>query len=493
MKENLQLSKSKTLRGLVCPISLWHEIYNSEEWQKEEDISYKVYSSIQIKEIQALARKKFPKGEFAENLISLKNLKEVNFPIYNLNLSFENFHTQIDILVPTHLGWEIYIVKPIAKLKKEIFLEMAYHSFIAKESGWKISATKILFINSNYFFEKEIDLEEYFKVEDVTEKILPIQANLKKQLLNLKTYLHKTPTEVKEIPKCNTPKTCRNPKLCWKELPNLSVFELRESGAILEFLLEKKIHTWTQIPEDLELSFSQKVQIQCSIHQKPHIDKKMISEFLEKIQYPLYFLDFETINPPLPVYPQTKPFQHIPFLYYLFCKHSTHSSLEEFYFIDDFQSDPRKKILDKLSKEISKGSIICYNDLIEKRCLKEAVEIYPEYKEWYETIKDQFIDISQPFREFWYYHPAQKGSASLKAVLTPLTGLSYNNLDIKDGGTANFEFLKLKLNPTFTPIQEETLEKLKFYCKMDAFAINKILEKLKELDSSVEFLLVEKN
>ncbi|EMO30057.1 PF11074 domain protein [Leptospira interrogans serovar Bataviae str. HAI135] len=48
---------------------------------------------------------------------------------------------------------------------------------------------------------------------------------------------------------------------------------------------------------------------------KPFINQKVFIELFEKIRYPIHFLDFESINPPIPVYPKTYPFQHVPFYF----------------------------------------------------------------------------------------------------------------------------------------------------------------------------------
>lgn len=492
-EKTLHINKSQALRGLRCALGLWHEFYNTEEWRKEEDASYKLFSSIQIGEIQKLARKRFPGGVYAYKLESDLDLHTLNTPIYNLQLTFHSFQTQIDIIVPTEFGWEIYIVKPISKIKKDNLMEMAYHSFLAEKSGWKISKANILAIDSNYDYTDTLDLEQYFKIIDLTDKIISQKQSLEPKLLELESDMKKDISTISSVRKCKTPKDCRNTKICWKEITDFSLYDLRESGHIMQSIFDSGVDSLERIPESIELNFPQKVQIQCSIHKKPHIDKKSISEFIEKFRYPLHFLDFETINPALPVYPKTKPFQHIPFLYYLFRQITPESPIEEFYYYDDFETDPRKSILERLSTEIlPNGSLICYNDLIERRCIVESVQLHKEYESWYASIQDSFLDISKPFRNFWYYHPDQKGSASLKSVLSPLTGLSYSNLEIKEGGTANLEFLKLKLDSPDATNRFDILEKIKLYCRMDSLAMVKILEKLKEIDSSVAFLLVEK-
>ena len=72
-----------------------------------------------------------------------------------------------------------------------------------------------------------------------------------------------------------------------------------------------------------------------------------------------------------------------------------------------------------------------------------------------------------------------KGSYSIKSVLPALVPeLSYNDLPIKEGGTASNTFLSM-VNGTFEGDVEETRKHLLAYCKMDTLAMVEILKKLK--------------
>ena len=83
-----------------------------------------------------------------------------------------------------------------------------------------------------------------------------------------------------------------------------------------------------------------------------------------------------------------------------------------------------------------------------------------------------------PFQQKCYYTPEIKGSYSIKYVLPALvTELSYNDLDIKEGGTASNTFLSM-VNETFEGDVEETRRQLLEYCKLDTYAMVKILKKL---------------
>jgi len=86
-----------------------------------------------------------------------------------------------------------------------------------------------------------------------------------------------------------------------------------------------------------------------------------------------------------------------------------------------------------------------------------------------------------PFQQKWYYTPEMRGSYSIKYVLPALVPeLSYNELDIKDGGNASNTFLSM-VNGSFEGNVEQTRSQLLEYCKLDTYAMVKIIDKLLEI------------
>lgn len=126
------------------------------------------------------------------------------------------------------------------------------------------------------------------------------------------------------------------------------------------------------------------------------------------------------------------------------------------------------------------GTILCYNDKFEKRCLEESAAVFSEFKDWLKSILDDFVDLAKPFWEYDYYHPDQKGSTSLKTILPVITGKSYKDLGIKSGQMANSEFLRAKTELISASEKSEIEKNLIEYCKLDTYAMVLILRKIKE-------------
>ena len=81
--------------------------------------------------------------------------------------------------------------------------------------------------------------------------------------------------------------------------------------------------------------------------------------------------------------------------------------------------------------------------------LNDLINVFPEYSNELRGIVNRLKDLMIPFQQKWYYTPEMKGSYSIKYVLPALVPeLSYNDLDIKEGGTASNTFLSM-VNETF--------------------------------------------
>jgi hypothetical protein len=111
--------------------------------------------------------------------------------------------------------------------------------------------------------------------------------------------------------------------------------------------------------------------------------------------------------------------------------------------------------------------------------------VYPEYRDWIEQVCSRLVDLLVPFRSFYYYHPAQKGSASLKAVLPSITGRGYDDLDISDGQTASVAFLTALYGEMPEMEKVKVMADLEKYCGRDTEGMIWIVGRLRELCNSV--------
>jgi len=221
------------------------------------------------------------------------------------------------------------------------------------------------------------------------------------------------------------------------------------------------------------------LQVQSEVDGTTYIDKNEIRNFNNGLNYPLYFLDFETIGPAEPKYNGSRPYQQLVFQYSLHVQETSNSEIIHKEYLADPSQDPRIGFIEQLVQDCDTiGDILVYNIGFERGKLNDLIDVFPEYSNELRGIVNRLKDLMIPFQQNWYYTPEMKGSYSIKAVLPALVPeLSYDDLEIKEGGTASNTFLSM-VNGTYEGNEEETRRQLLEYWELDTFAMVKILDKL---------------
>jgi predicted RecB family nuclease len=276
---------------------------------------------------------------------------------------------------------------------------------------------------------------------------------------------------------CKNPYECEFWDHCTKDKPEFWILNISGIGQKkIDELTQMGIQDISNIPSNFPLSEIQD-RIRASVtNQQEYIAQDLESQ-LNEIEYPMHFLDFETIGPAIPQYAGTRPYQTIPFQW------SDHilnedGKLEHREYLCNEDKDPREEftqtLLDALGTE---GSIVIYTSY-ETGVLNSIIEHFPQYADKLQAIIDRFVDLYAIIRNN-YYHPKFYGSFSLKYVLPALLPeMSYDKLSIQDGMQASLEYLRM-IHPD-TPEDEKTTirDDLLTYCGQDTLAMVKIRDEL---------------
>ncbi|MDO9580410.1 MAG: DUF2779 domain-containing protein, partial [Bacteroidales bacterium] len=328
----------------------------------------------------------------------------------------------------------------------------------------------------------EIDPEGLFSIEDITDPFKEFSKNIQDRIDGMFEVIssEKCP-EIGIGPYCRDPYECAMAE-CWDFLPKDNIFNLYWGGKKCFDLYDSGIITIKDIPAGYKLNQKQHIQQTCEINGQPSVDKVAITSFLSTLRYPLYYLDFETIGPAVPLFDGTRPYQAVPFQFSLHVVNDGSAEAEHFSFLASGTGDLRPAFLLELKKVLGDcGSIVIYNQGFEEGILKELAEAFPEYKDWVSGIRGRLVDLLQPFRNFSYYHPDQKGSASIKKVMPALTGKGYEDMGISDGNSASIAFYTVTYSEATEDERNKVRADLEEYCGQDTEGMIWIVEKLKEL------------
>ena len=503
------LSKSKYTTACQCQKALWLRANKPEEETKDASLEARFAAG---NEIGNLAKSLF--GEFVETtthktngqldisamITKTKRLMECECEVIcEAAFSCPNHYCAVDILRKTPNGWAIYEVKsttskayePLDEKKLGKYaIDIAYQRWVLEQCGVKVTNTYLVTLNSDYELEGELNIHQLFNIIDlsplVENEYLKVPNKVK---LALATLELKGEPSVKLSENCKKPHDCAFWEYCTKHLPKPSVFDVYGSGC----RFDKKLKFYQEGKWSFEDLAQQSIgnipdlQIRCILDDTDYINPAGIKEFLDKITYPLYFLDFESIQPVLPTYQGTRPYMQICFQYSLHYIEYEGGPLKHTAFLAESNGeDPRRALAEALCRDIPRNvCTMAYNDPFEKTRIKEMAEAFPDLADHLLNIRDHIIDLLVPFRAGHYYRPAMGGSFSIKSVLPALfpndPEMDYHNLtgQVHNGGDAMTIFPKIKdMSPTDA---QQAREDLLAYCHLDTLAMVRVWEKLMEV------------
>lgn len=500
------LSKSRFISGTQCEKKLYFDVFRQDLKPLVSDKQQALFDS--GRSIGLFARQVFPNGKdaspenYADFSASIKNtstwIQDKVQTIYEAAFSSNGVFAALDILhIMDGERWAIE-VKGSTQVKPYHVSDASLQYWVMNQSGIAPDKFFIMLINNKYVKQGEIDPSQLFQMVDITEQVLAKQDWVGVKKDTLIEILEKRVEPVKDISKhCKDPFECEYTKHCWSHIPKNSVFDLYNPRG-KEWLLYKQGITQIQdIPEDYKLNHRQQMQVNSAKYQTKYIDTEPIREFLSQCEYPLYFFDFETINPAIPVLDGTSPFNQVPFQYSLHITDEKGEIMEykaflanpsDFKNIEKKEDDPRYKLMSQLKADIKKtGSIIAYNAPFEIAVIKALANIYPEEKEFLEDLNARFVDLLIPFQKAWYYLAEMGSSASIKYVLPAIAPeFSYNDLEINNGGMASETFLSMIYNLNKQE-DETTRNNLLKYCERDTEGMVVIYKHLLDIIASKKY------
>ena len=493
-------SKSKYCDFKQCPKIPWLKKYKPEEYVVDaetqarftagnevgdlamglfgdfvEVTSYKPDGSLDLNRMKALTKQYLAEGR--------DNICEASF-------DYQGLYCAVDILKKNGDGYDIYEVKSGTSPDHHVYIvDTSYQKYVLQKCGVKVNRAFLVTIDTNYIFDGTLDLHKFFKITEVTPLVEKEIGGVEEGLKEAEKVMNsKEEPEIDLSESCNEPYPCAFFGYCTRNLPSPSVFHLYRLayGKKLELYLNG-VYSYEDILEGgIRLNEMRRRQVEYALEDKgTYVDKKGIDEFLGTLFFPLYFLDFETVQPVIPRYVGTKPYQQIPVQYSLHILREPNEELEHREFLGRSEEDPRRALAERLVADIPADvCVLAYNKAFECSRIKELAEAFPDLSAHLLKIRNNIKDLLDPFKNGYYYNRAMGGSFSIKSVLPAIypddPELDYHNLEgVHNGSEAMELFPKLKDMPAEERTKAE--HDLLKYCELDTFAMVKVYEELKRV------------
>jgi len=421
----------------------------------------------QGQEVEKLAR------EFLQEYLREQNPNlEIQFQSTLVDGSYE---ARIDALVfdPEEEVYDLYEIKSSTSVKTEHKWDVAFQAMVV-EASINLRNCFLVLVNKEYVRDGEINVSQLFVIEpagEYVEKVWDDVAAAREKALQVATK-----ASAEGIEPCHKPGDCICPSLCHPDLPDYPVYDIPSLyKKKVNELRAKGILSLDDLPDHYPLTDRQKPYVRAAKQRRPLVNLGGIRAELAKLEYPLYFLDYEAYNPALPIFDGFHPYQWITFQYSLHVIQSPGEDMQHFEFLATEGQDPSTELAASLQEVIgNKGTVLVWHKTFESGRNQDLAELVPESKAFFDDLNSRIYDLKDIFSKGYYIHPDFHGSASIKKVLPVLAGevdQSYDQLQISSGDQAMMAWLELTTGLLGEAQIEETKSNLLEYCKLDTLAM----------------------
>ncbi len=471
------LSKTRLMRGYQCLKSIYLTIHNRE---LEPPIAPELQAIFdQGNAVGAEARKKYPNGVLVDNPAwdffgSLKKtralLKNETEAIFEAAFEYKGCFARSDIIIYSKATkrWSVFEVKSTTKVKDEHLDDVGLQAWIIANAGLPIEKICIMHLNTDCRYP---NLENLFADVDITEELRKRHITIPLRLNEIFKAVRSETAPVVEIgPHCRSPNECAFTRHCWNErkIPELSVFNLPGIGAKKWSLYSNGILSLDD-PKLTDLNPAQQRVVDVFKTKKRFINRDGIKRILAEWKFPLVFLDFETINPAIPRYDGTGPYQQVPFQFSVHVWRSADADLIHKEYLHTEATDPRPTLIPALLDACrGDGNIVAYYSNFEMQRISEMAEYSLSHRGELKSLLDRFVDPLPIFRDF-VYDNGFAGSFSLKTVAPSILGedQSYEGMLVADGSAAQRAFEEIIAPQTSLERRNELIAASLEYCKKD--------------------------
>ncbi len=391
----------------------------------------------------------------------------------------------VDILRKEQNGWAVYEVKSASVAEQDVFLaDVSFQRYVLKQCGVPVSGAYLITINTSYVLDGQLDLNGLFRITDMSEKA-ELEEDKVIETIRMAKKVYKDENE----PRMEIGEDCLDCEYfpyCSRNLPKPNVFNLYRLNRSKKIeYYQKGIVSYEELRNAGTIkNDKQRRQIEYALNDLgTYIDRKGITDFLNTLSYPLYFLDFEGMETAVPFCQGTHPYAQIPFQYSLHFIEAEGGELQHKEYLAVSGTDPRRGIAEALCRDIPKDvCVTVYNKAYECTRLKELAAAFPDLADHLLNISGNIRDLLEPFQKGYYYNREMGGSFSIKSVLPAIypddPELDYHNLEgVHNGGEAMSIFPQIQF--MLPEEQAKARCSLLKYCELDTYALVKVWEELK--------------
>jgi len=487
-RDYIALSKSKLTAYHQCRKRLWLEIHRP-ALRVESPSSKKAFTIGHT--IGDLAQKEYPNGVlvgpadpdepidwpkvFAETKEALALTPRQ--PIFEATCRHDGVLVRADLLIPTETGWHMAEVKSSTSVKPYHVNDVAVQTWVMREAGVDVETVELRHVNNKFVYPGGNQYAGLFHSGDVQDEVEALQSEVPRWIADARAVVGSNEPAVAMGVHCKKPFACPFVNHCQDlagpviEFP-VTLLPGNGGKSLARKLAQEGFADLRRVPAARIPEGWFKTIHQATRSGELHLDAEGARRSLEALPYPRFFFDFETISFAVPIWAGTSPYEKLPFQWSCHVER-TPGQFEHTEFLDLSGENPVRACAEGLLRALeSTGPVFAYHASFEKEVIGSLAKRFPDLHGELIAVRKRFFDLEDTIREF-YYHPAMKGSCSLKEVLPTIApDLDYSTLEEVQNGDGAQEAYVNAIDPAVSPGRKEELaQRLLTYCGLDTWAM----------------------
>ena len=475
------LSKSQVLASRQCQRRLWLEVHRPEL----RDIDSAMLQRLrQGHRLEKVAHALHPDGVLIGRDIPLHkalqatadHLQRIPYtPLFEATFSAHQVLVRADMIRQTDAGRTLTEIKSSTRVKPYHLIDCAIQHWVIDAAGYPVSKTLLAHIDRRFHYRGDDDYAGLLRHVDVSERVEALQREVPQWVVaGLDTLDMPKEPAIDVGPHCTDPMACPFRHHCQPDGTEYPVNLLPGGGHIVAQLQAEGIADVRDIPEGrLHKVLQERVRI-ATISGRPYVGQA-IGATLRTLPYPRYYLDFETTQFAVPRWPDTRPYEQLPFQWSCHIEPEA-GELGHAQFLDTTGESPMRACAQSLLDALGDtGPVFTYSPF-EKTVIHRLATRFPDLGPRLRSLAERLYDLL-PLIRAHYYHPAMKGSYSIKAVLPTIAAdLNHEALgDVHDGVGAQIAYEELIGKTTGLSRKASLADALRRYCALDTLAMVEIV------------------
>jgi len=411
----------------------------------------------------------------------------VRGPVFEATLQHDGVLVREDVLLPVSEGgqesWRVVEVKASTRVKPEHIHDCAVQAWVHLGSGHPLSAIALAHIDNTFVYRGDGNYAGLLLEEDLSAQVFDLLPAVPGWVERAREAIAGPLPAVPVGQHCTDPYECPFLHLCWPSRGEGGVdYPVSGLGGGRKKLAAWVMNGYRDIRDVPAADIRAETQVR--IHRVTREGRAELlpgaRAFVERLAYPRFYLDFETVAPPVPIWSGTRPYQALPVQWSCHIERAPgaggEAPIEHAEFLDLSGDPPMRALAESLIRALEEDGPVLMYTTYERSVIEGLAAMFPDLAGSLQAIVVRLVDL-HPVTRANYYHPDMLGSWSIKAVLPTIApDMDYAALEgIREGTEAAAAYLEA-IHPS-TPVERRQIlrSNLLTYCRHDTEAMVRLV------------------